>query len=200
MIKFVSIATALLLAAGLVQAAGDTAAGKEKSATCAGCHGADGNSVNPVWPSLAGQHPGYLEKQLKNFQAGQRNDATMAPMAAALSEQDMQDVAAYFASQTITAGTAGADAIEVGERIYRGGNLQTGVAACTACHGPTGAGIPQAGFPALSGQNSAYVAKTLRDFRTGTRANDINAMMQDVAASMSDAEIEAVAQYVQGLH
>lgn len=200
MIKSVSIATALLLAASLVQAAGDAAAGKEKSATCAGCHGADGNSVNPVWPSLAGQHAGYLEKQLKNFQAGQRTDPTMAPMAAALSEQDIQDVSAYYAAQKNNGGTAAPEAVTLGEQIYRGGNMKTGVAACTACHGPTGAGVPQSGFPALSGQNAAYTAKTLKDFRSQTRANDVNAMMQDIASNMSDAEIEAVAQYVQGLH
>ncbi|MGV6825712.1 MAG: c-type cytochrome [bacterium] len=198
--KSVSIFAALIFATGLTHAAGDAAAGKEKSASCGGCHGVDGNSANPMWPSLAGQHASYIEKQLKNFKVGQRTDPTMAPMAMALSDQDMADVSAYYASQEIKGGASAADSVELGSAIYTGGNTKTGVSACTACHGPTGQGVPQAGFPAVAGQHAAYVAKTLNDFKTGARANDVNGMMQDIAAKMSKEEIEAVAQYIQGLN
>jgi len=195
---FVSIAIAV--SASGAQAAGDAGAGQTKSATCAGCHMADGNSVNPIWPKLAGQHPGYLEKQIMDFKAGARKDPTMSAMAAPLSEQDALDLAAWFASQKQAPGTADPAQVSLGQRIYRGGNADTGVAACTACHGPTGAGNPAARFPKISGQHAAYVEKALKDFRAGDRANDAGKMMQGVAARMTDKEIAAVAQFVQGLN
>jgi cytochrome c553 len=183
-----------------VQAAGDAEAGKTKSAACAACHGPDGNSsVNPIWPKLAGQHPGYLEKQLMDFKAGARTDPTMLGMVAPLNDQDMADLAAYFASQTKQGGTAAADQVEMGEKLYRAGNADTGVAACMGCHGPAGSGNPQANFPALAGQHATYIEKALKDFRSGARANDANKMMRGVVERMSDAEMTAVAQYVQGL-
>ncbi len=191
---------ALAFTASLVQAAGNADEGKTKSAVCAGCHAADGNSgLNPLWPKLAGQHPQYIEKQLKDFKAGNRTDPLMAPMAMPLSEQDVADLAAYFSSQTKKIGTAAADQVAKGEQLFRAGNPATGVAACMACHGPTGTGNPQALFPALNGQNAAYVEKALKDFRSGARANDTAMMMQGVVARMTDAEIAAVAQYIQGL-
>lgn len=191
---------AALLAAGVAQAAGDAAAGKTKSAVCAACHGADGNSgANPLWPKLAGQHPKYITKQLLDFKANKRTDGTMAPMAAPLSDQDIADLAAYFSSQTRTIGEAVADKVAVGQTIYRAGT-GNGVAACSGCHGPAGSGNGAANFPALSGQSAAYVAKALKDFRSGARANDLNGMMAGVVSGLSDAEIDAVAQYVQGLH
>jgi cytochrome c553 len=191
---------ALCLGMNLAQAAGNAEQGKEKSLICASCHGADGNSpINPVWPKIAGQHPQYIEKQLKNFKDGERTDPTMSPMAMPLSDQDVADLAAYFSSQTLQGGVAGADQVVVGEQIYRAGNAATGVAACMACHGPTGAGNPQALFPALGGQHASYVEKALKDFRDGNRANDTNGMMQGVVARMTDKEIAAVAQYIQGL-
>jgi len=196
----VTASIALVLSAAGVQAAGNADAGKTKSAACAACHGPDGNSpVNPIWPKLAGQHPGYLEKQLKDFKSGDRKDPTMSGMAAPLSEQDMADLSAYFSSQTSQGGTAAEDMVAAGEKLYRGGNSDTGVAACMACHGPTGSGNPAANFPVLSGQHASYVEKALKDFRAGTRDNDLNNMMQGVAERMTDAEVAAVAQYIQGL-
>lgn len=191
---------ALAFALSAVQAAGTADEGQKKSAVCAGCHGADGNSgINPIWPKLAGQHPQYLENQLKAFKDNKRSDPLMSAMAAPLNDQDIADLAAYFSSQTLTGGTAAADQVSLGEKVYRAGNMETGVAACMACHGPSGAGNPEANFPSLAGQHAAYVEKVLKDFRAGTRSNDYNKMMQGVVARLTDKEITAVAQYIQGL-
>ena len=196
----VSLSITFFFAVGAVQAAGNADEGKKKSAVCASCHGADGNSgINPLWPKLAGQHPQYIEKQLKAFHDKKRSDPTMSAMAAPLKEQDMADLAAYFSSQVRKGGTAAADKVDAGEKVYRAGNAKTGVAACMACHGPTGSGNPVANFPSLAGQNADYVEKALKDFRSGARSNDYNAMMRGVVARMSDTEISAVAQYIQGL-
>jgi cytochrome c553 len=168
------------------------------------CHGPDGNSPTPsgpaaTWPKLAGQHANYLAKQMADFKGGARQDAIMLGMVAALSEQDMADLAAYFSSQTQSSGTAAADKVALGEKIYRAGNAATGVSACMACHGPTGIGNPGANFPRVSGQHAAYLEKALKDFRSGTRTNDNARMMQGVVARMTDEEIAAVSQYIQGL-
>ncbi|HSJ48677.1 MAG TPA: c-type cytochrome [Gammaproteobacteria bacterium] len=189
----------MLAVSGPSLAAGDAAAGKTKSASCVACHGADGNSMNPEWPTLAGQHPDYLVKQLRNFKDGDRNNALMSPMAAPLSDQDMQDLAAYYASQTAKPGQADPDLVEQGRQLYRGGNMSTGVAACIACHGPMGAGNPPANFPALAGQHAAYTVNQLKAFKRGERANDAGKMMQNIAAKMSEAEMQAVASYIQGM-
>ncbi len=191
---------ALAFSASAVQAAGNADEGQKNSAVCAGCHGADGNSgINPLWPKLAGQHPQYIEKQLKDFKEGRRSDPLMSPMAMPLTDQGMADLAAYFSSQTKAIGTASADLVDQGEQIYRAGNAATGVAACMACHGPAGSGNPQAMFPQLNGQNAEYVVKQLKAFRDGSRTNDSAKMMQGVVARMTDKEMEAVAQYIQGL-
>jgi cytochrome c553 len=195
----VSVSIVLAMAAGGAQAAGDAEAGKAKSATCLACHGPDGNSANPIWPKLAGQHPDFIKKQLMEFKAGARKNDLMSPMAAPLTEQDMDDLAAYFSSQTQSPGTAAADKVALGEKIFRAGNSKNGVAACMACHGPAGLGNPDANFPRISGQHADYLAKAMKDFRSGSRSNDMGRMMQGVAAKMTDAEIEAVAQYAQGL-
>ena len=195
----VSFSIALAMVTAGVQAAGDAAAGKTKSVVCMACHGADGNSPNPVWPKLAGQHPSYILTQLQHFKAGSRKNDLMSPMAAPLSDQDMADLAAYFSSQTQSVGSAAADKVAMGEKIFRAGNPDTKVAACMACHGPTGVGNAPANFPRISGQHAAYVEKALKDFRAGDRDNDPNMMMRGVAANMTDEEIMAVAQYVQGL-
>ncbi len=192
------------MVAGNAQAAGDAAAGKAKSAACMACHGPDGNSPTPsgpaaTWPKLAGQHANYLAKQMADFKGGARQDAIMLGMVAALSEQDMADLAAYFSSQTQSSGTAAADKVALGEKIYRAGNAATGISACMACHGPTGIGNPGANFPRVSGQHAAYLEKALKDFRSGTRTNDNARMMQGVVARMTDEEIAAVSQYIQGL-
>lgn len=180
---------------------GDAAAGKEKAVPCAACHGLDGNSVNPIWPKLAGQHPDYLKKQFTEFKAGVRQDPLMSAQAQALlpTEQDVMDVVMYFASQTQTAGQADPAQVPLGQQVYRGGNPSTGVPACSGCHGPAGMGNPLAKFPRISGQHADYVSKALKDFRAGARANDPNGMMRGSAHRLTDQEIAAVSQYVQGL-
>ena len=199
--KLLTLVTLVSLAAiGTAQAAGDAAAGKAKSVSCAACHGPDGNSPSPAFPKIAGQHAGYLEKQLTKYKNGTLVKATMNGIAAPLSEQDIADLAAYFSSQTGTIGTADPDKVELGETIYRAGNPATGVSACAACHGPTGVGNPMANFPSLQGQHADYTVLQLQHFHAGERANDAGAMMRGVAGKMTDAEIEAVAQYIQGLN
>ncbi len=185
---------------GQVVADGDAAVGKTKSATCAGCHGADGNSVNPEWPSLAGQHPKYIIKQLREFKVGERTDATMAPMAAVLSEQDQEDLAAYYASQQAKPAAADETLVELGQKIYQGGNPTTGVAACIGCHGPAGRGNPAANFPSISGQHAKYTTNQLFGFKKNERTNDAGKMMRTIAGKMNEEEIRAVSSYVQGLH
>ena len=192
-----SIAAALI--SGGVQAAGDAAAGEAKAAVCLACHGPNGNALVPTWPKLAGQHPEYIYKQLMDFKSGARANDQMAPQVATLEEPDFQNLAAYYAKQAQTPGAADPATVELGERIYRGGNPATGLAACSGCHGPAGAGLGAAKFPRISGQHAQYLDSTLKGFRAGARANDPNGMMRDVAGRMSDAEIAAVAQYVQGL-
>ena len=195
-----SILATLLIVSGNTQAAGNATAGKTKSMACAGCHGPDGNSLMGTWPKLAGQHADYLAKQLADFKSGARKEPTMTAMAAPLKPQDIADISAYYASQSIKAGVADPALAKAGEKIYRAGNKENGVAACMACHGPAGTGNAAANFPSLGGQQADYVAKALKDFRSGTRKNDNAKMMQDVAVKLSDAEIKAVAAYVSGLH
>ncbi|MDH5395096.1 MAG: cytochrome c4 [Gammaproteobacteria bacterium] len=182
-------------------AAGNADAGKAKAANCAGCHGVNGNSTNPAWPKLAGQHADYISKQLADFKAGkQRMEPLMVAQVANLTPEDMADLGAYFAKQTGSQGGTDEKLMSAGEKLYRGGDKKKGIAACIACHGPTGAGNPAAKFPKLSGQHAAYVEKAMNDFRSGARTNDMNKMMQNVAEKMSDKEIKAVASYISGLH
>jgi cytochrome c553 len=195
----ISASVALAIVSTGAHAAGDASAGQAKAAACVACHGPDGNSPNPIWPKLAGQHPEYLNKQLMNFKAGERQNELMMPQVAPLNEQDMQNIAAYFASLKQSSGTANPAAVEQGEKIYRGGNPATGLPACTGCHGPAGSGLGLAKFPRIGGQHAQYMESTLKDFRAGKRANDPNGMMRGVAARMTDAEIAAVVQYTQGL-
>ena len=181
-------------------AEGNVAAGKEKSQVCAACHGVDGNSSNPVWPKLAGQHSEYNTKQLTDFKSGRRENAQMSPMAATLSEQDMQDLAAYYSSQKIKHGYTDPADLALGQKIYRAGSIEAGVPACTACHGPNGKGNPAALYPALGGQHAAYVQAQLKAFRESTRTNDTNSVMRTIVGRMTDEEIKAVSEYIQGLH
>ena len=190
----------VLMVASHASIAADPDAGKQKAQLCAACHGPDGNSTNPAWPSLAGQHPEYLIKQLGDFKSGARKNAQMAPMAAPLSEVDMADIAAWFHSNQTRIGAASPDLLEAGQKLYRYGNAETGVPACMACHGPDGAGNPAAVYPALGGQHAVYTATQLKAFRSGERSNDPNQIMRMVAGKMTDDEIEAVADYIQGLH
>lgn len=164
---------------------------------CAACHAPDGNSVITLNPKLAGQHPEYLEKQLAEFKSGKRANAVMSGMAAMLSEEDTKNLAAYFAGQKLTLGQAKTNgAGSLGEKIYRGGIAATNVPACAACHGATGAGLPKQ-FPRVGGQHADYTLAQLRTFRTGERANA--PMMMAIATKMTDAEMAAVADYIQGL-
>lgn len=174
--------------------------GKEKAASCAACHGAEGVSVNPLWPNLAGQHASYIEKQLAAFKSGDRVNELMSGMAMPLSEEDMRDLGAYFAGLTTEVKSIAADAIAPGESLYRGGNPASGVPACMACHGPGGAGNPGAAYPALRGQHAEYTAKSLRDYASGARAKGSAAIMQTIAAKLTDEEIEAVSAYVSALY
>jgi cytochrome c553 len=167
------------------------------STVCAACHNADGNSVITLNPKLAGQHPEYLVKQLTEFKSGKRANAVMSGMAAMLSDEDMKGVAAYFSNQNLVLGKAKTNgAGSLGEKIYRGGIASTNVPACAACHGANGAGIPKQ-FPRLGGQHSDYTLAQLRTFRTGERANA--PMMMAIATKMTDSEMAAVADYIQGL-
>ena len=193
-----SVATALIC--GPAHAQGDAAAGEQKASTiCLACHGPMGNSVVPNWPKLAGQHPEYIYKQLKNFKDGAREDPQMTPMALPLTDADMLNVAAYYSAQTQSGGAADPAMVDLGERVYRGGNAATGVPACSGCHGPAGMGQGLAKFPRISGQHADYTQLTLTKFRDNARANDPNGMMRGVAARMTDQEIAAVSQYLQGL-
>ncbi len=194
-----AIASVVLGAAGLAHA-GDVSRGQELSSTCVACHGADGNSTNPEWPKLAGQGERYLFEQLVAYKEGTRQNALMAGQVADLDEQDMRDLAAFYAAQTPEIGAAHEDLAELGESIYRGGIPDKNVAACIACHGPAGEGIASAGFPRLAGQHATYTALELQKYRDGERDNDPNRMMRDVARNMSDEEIEAVASYLEGLY
>lgn len=193
------------LAAGLVSATGVQAAGDAaKAATiattvCVACHGADGNSAIPMNPKLAGQHPEYITKQLKNFKSGERKNAVMSGMVANLTDEDMANLGAYFGAQKQNGGAAKTNgAGSLGEKLYRGGVPSKGIPACASCHGATGAGIPVL-FPRLAGQHAEYTTNQLNTFRSGERANDGAAMMRGIASKLSDADIAAVADYIQGL-
>ena len=205
MLAYVFAVAAITLAALPVQAGslveGSADAGKSKSVTCAACHGAAGISANPLWPNVAGQNAPYLLAQLKAFKGGSRENPLMTSQAMMLSDQDMADLAVYFESLPGPAqAVADPDLISKGEALYRGGNVADQVAACIACHGPTGAGNPAAKYPALKGQHAAYTAKQLRDYASGERTSDgTTRIMREIAARLSEDEIVALASYVQGL-
>jgi len=195
--------------APLALAAGDGKAGESKAAMCVACHGTDGNSPAPTFPKLAGLGEKYLLKQLQDIKSGQRQVAEMTGMLDGMSDQDLQDIAAFYDSQERQLAGAKEAKLELGEKIYRGGNIHTGVPACIGCHSPAGEGNSPAGYPALGGQYSTYIAKQLRAFRTAAhdpedasgRANDGDvAVMRGVAARMTDQEIDAVANFIAGLH
>ena len=183
---------------------GDAAAGKTQSVACGACHGADGNAASP-FPKLAGQGEKYLVKQLKDIRDGLREVPTMVGQLDGKTDQDLADIAAYFSSQEPSGGQTDPDKLALGEKIYRSGVADRRVAACIACHSPTGKGNAPAGFPALAGQNAQYVADQLRAYRNGFedpagRTNDGDAMiMRATAFGMSDKEIDAVSSYVAGL-
>ena len=197
----VSIAALLMMSPAVfaANAKGDPSKGKViVEQVCAACHGVDGNSAASANPSLAGQHPEYIVKQLQEFKSQKRKNPVMLGMATPLSDVDMANVAAYFSQQTPKQrGASDKALIEAGKKIYRGGIAAKSVPACMACHGPAGAGIPVQ-FPLVSSQHGAYTIAQLKAFRDGERTN--NQPMMDIAAKLSDAEIKAVAEFIQSIH
>ena len=188
---------------GVAHAAGDATAGQAKAAVCGACHGPDGNSPAPNFPKLAGQGERYLTKQMQDIKSGKRTVLEMTGLLTNLNDQDLADIAAYFASQKGSVGAADPKLVARGEKLFRGGDLEKGLPACTGCHSPNGAGIAAAGFPHLSGQHATYIAKQLTDFRKeeAGRANDGDAMtMRTIARKLSDEDIAALSSYIQGLH
>lgn len=193
----------LILLNNISFAAGDVERGKQLSQTCGACHGADGNSVTPIWPKLAGQKPKYLSKQMLAFKQGKdggRYDPIMSPLMQNLSAQDMKDLAAYFASQKVTLAAVEPKTVVLGQQIYRGGIIDEEISACSACHSPRGLGNDAAGFPALSGQQVDYTVKQLKAYRSGERNNGLAFIMNGIAKRMTDEEIQQVAKYVSALH
>lgn len=197
------IISVMLLISFHVMSAGDAEKGKSLSNTCAACHGMDGNSVNPIWPSLAGQHEAFLTRQINLFRSGARENALMAPMVATLSDSDVEDLAAYFASQELKMKAADPDLVELGKKIYQGGALDRKIPACMSCHGPTGQGNPLSGYPVLANQHAAYTAIQLRAYKAGRaleNKDDVNGqVMAGVAQYLTEDEIDAVSSYIQGL-
>jgi cbb3-type cytochrome c oxidase subunit III len=180
---------------------GNAVAGQGKTALCGACHGPDGNSLVPGFPKLAGQGERYLLKQMQDIKGGKRVVIEMTGMLSSLGDQDLADIAAYYAAQKSSAGAADEKSVALGEALFRGGKLSDGVPACTGCHSPDGVGNAQAGFPHLGGQHADYIKKQLTAYRRGERSNDGETMvMRSIAAKLSDQEIEALAQYIQGLH
>lgn len=204
MIRTCALAVGLVFATAPAYAQDAAKAQSIAAQVCAACHAADGNSIGPANPKIAGQFPEYLHKQLADFRAQggkkpARDNAVMTSMVANLSEADLKNLAAYYSGQKLKpAAAADKELAALGQKIWRGGNTQTGVPACAGCHGPTGAGIP-AQYPRVAGQYSEYLAAQLRAFKEGGRANDPNGMMRGVASRMSEREIKAVAEYAAGL-
>ncbi len=175
----------------------------KKATTCMACHGPQGISANPEWPNLAGQNTTYLRKQLLDLQKGtDRSNPLMSGVLAALTPEDIDDLAAYYAKMTPAAGTSGQNEQQLkrGEQLYRLGDSEFHITACSACHGPTGSGNDAAGFPALSGQHAQYTLLQLHAFKEGKRSNDLNQIMHYVCKSMDKKDMEAVALYIEHLN
>ena len=199
--KYIIISATLIFSNNVFAA--DIDKGKEKSVTCVACHGQNGVSVNPLWPKLAGQHASYLKSQLYEFQKGangNRNNAIMYGISVVLSEKDIDDISAYYASLETSVGTTADEYLVKGQNIYRGGNMEYKIQACISCHGPNGQGNNPAAIPALSGQHAQYIYQQLKNFQLKNRANDMNKMMRNIDHRMSEEEMKAVAQYIQGLY
>lgn len=186
-------------AVGPAKVDGDVAKGKALAGTCVACHGADGNAMVPMYPNIAGQHEGYIAKQLAEFKAGTRKDPVMAGMVAALSADDMKNLAAYFATQKVKEGKKPAQVNEAGKKLYFGGDAARGITACAACHSPSGNGMALANFPALANQHADYIKAQLNKFRTGERGNDMNQMMQNVAVKLTDKDIADITEFLSSL-
>ena len=196
-LKFLTILVTSLLFLG----AGDPESGKDKVTVCAGCHGADGNSLVGIWPSLAGQNKNYLLKQLRLVKSGDRVIESMTGLLDNLDDSDLADIAAFYESKTNTVGTVDESKIDLGRKLYYAGNLEKGVPACSACHSPRGLGNAPAAYPLLSGQQPDYVAKALKDYRSGERINeDPSKIMEAIAYKLDDNEIDALSSFVHGLY
>ena len=191
----------ILTAAIFVLGAGDPNSGKDKVAGCSACHGADGNSVVGLWPSLAGQNEKYLVKQLRLVKSGDRVIDSMVGLLDNLEDSDLEDIAAFYASQKNKVGQAEESKIELGRKLYYAGNLEKGIPACSACHSPRGLGNGPAAYPLLSGQQPDYVTKALKDYRSGERVNeDPSKIMAAIAYKLDDVEIDALSSFVHGLY
>ena len=204
--KFLSIlAIVFFVTINLINPAysSDIDKGKALSASCAACHGDNGISVNPVWPKLAGQNPKYLASQLYEFRKGaegNRNNAVMYGIAVTLSDSDIEDLSAYYASLKSNVGLTQDKYLELGRDMYRGGNMDIKIQACISCHGPNGQGNYAAAIPMLSGQHSQYTYQQLKNFQSSMRSNDYNKMMRNIVHRMTDEEMKAVASYIEGLY
>src|SRR5271165_4379257 len=199
--RFWMVATAVAgaLAGGMAHPAGNAEAGAAKSAACQGCHGANGSSINPDWPNLAGLGADYIAQQLQNFKDAKRSNPMMSPMAAPLAVEDMADLGAFFAGQKITVQDTDPAATRPGQKLYRGGDAGRSIPACMACHGPDGSGVEAAKFPALRGQQSGYFIKQLKDYASGARATGLNNIMQTIATRLTDEDMRNLAAYVKGI-
>lgn len=201
----ISALATLFFLAGVAHAdglvTGDAEAGQSKSITCAACHGQDGNSVNPIWPSIAGQHATYMVEQLQAFKNGDRNEPLMLGQVMTLSDEDMRNLSVYYEGMTpAVKSVADPAVIDLGQRLYRGGDRESKASACIACHGPTGRGNPASTVPSIRGQYAVYAAAQLRAYASGARKSDgPTRVMRDIAATLSEEEIVAVASYMQGL-
>jgi len=185
----------------LIFGAGNPDSGKDKVAVCAGCHGADGNSLVGIWPSLAGQNENYLLKQLRLVKSGDRVIASMTGLLDNLDDSDLQDIAAFYESKTNTIGVVDEAKLDLGRKLYYAGNLEKGVPACSACHSPKGLGNAPAAYPLLSGQQPEYVSKALKDYRSGERINEEHSkIMAAIAYKLDDTEIDALSSFVHGLY
>lgn len=180
-------------------AQGSAESGATKAAVCTACHGPNGNSSNPEWPSLAGQGARYLSEELKLFRDGKRNNPVMMPMASALSDQDIEDLAAYFAAQKPAGLEADPSYWRAGEKLYRGGDIGRQIPACIACHGPLGHGNEPAAFPALRTQHSVYTQKQLTDYAAGARTGGKSDIMHTIAKRMTVEDIRNISSYIQGM-
>lgn len=203
--------SALALAPTAVRADNSAAAtaGEAKAAVCTACHGVNGNSVNPEWPNLAGQGSAYIKEQLKLFRAGHRNNLVMYPLAVALTDDDIRDLAAYYSRRTPTGLEADPATVKAGEALYRGGDRARNIPSCASCHGPRGLGMTTAGYPKLRGQHATYTVKQLNDYAAEQRYVDVNSgektrsrnghMMTSIAKRLTDEDKAALASYIQGL-
>ena len=197
-----ALAALMLLPLPGTTMAADAKAGKAKAGVCAGCHGVTGQSAQPIWPNIAGQGSVYLERQLHAFKNGERSGpmaAQMTPIVAALSDEDMANIAAYFATLPAATNTADASVADAGELLYRAGDAKKGIPACMSCHGPAGKGMESAGFPAVAGQHAQYSVGQLKAFAEGARKGPQAQMMSSIAGRMDAASMEAVSQYMAGL-